>query len=58
MATRLDAALVCGSDQLCAGLQVGIEGDIHGMNEMFPPIRIRIRDGVCSLLIQLLLLIL
>ena len=24
MATCLDAALVCGSDHLCAGLQVGI----------------------------------
>ena len=35
MATRLDAAMVCGSDQLCAGLQVGIERAIHGMNEMF-----------------------
>jgi len=35
LATRLDAALVCGSDQLCAGLQVGIEGAIHGMNELF-----------------------
>ena len=35
MATRLDTALVCGSDQLCAGLQMGIEGAIHGMNEMF-----------------------
>ena len=35
LATRLDAALVCGSDQLCAGLQTGIEGAIHVMNEMF-----------------------
>jgi len=23
MATRIDAALVCGSDQLCAGLKAG-----------------------------------
>ena len=35
LATRLDATLVCGSDQLCAGLQAGIEGAIHGMNELF-----------------------
>ena len=35
LTTRIDAALVCGSDQLCAGLQAGIEGAIHGMNELF-----------------------
>ena len=35
LATRLDAALVCGSDQLCANLQAGIEGAIHGMNQLF-----------------------
>ena len=35
LATRLDAALVCGSDQLCAGLQAGIEEAIHGMNQLF-----------------------
>ena len=35
MATRLDAALVCDSDQLCVGLQAGIEGAIHAMNELF-----------------------
>ena len=26
LATHLDAALVCGSDQLCVGLQAAIEG--------------------------------
>ena len=35
MATRLDATLVCGSDQLCAGLRVGIEGAIYAMHELF-----------------------
>ena len=35
MATHLDAALVCGLDQLCVGLQVSVEEVIHGMNEMF-----------------------
>ena len=35
LATRLDATLVCCSDQLCTGLQAGIEGAIHGMNELF-----------------------
>ena len=35
MATRLDADLVCGSDQPCVDLWAGIEGVIHGMNELF-----------------------
>jgi len=35
LATHLDAAMVCGSHQLCAGLQAGIEGAIHAMNEFF-----------------------
>ena len=35
LATRLVAALICGSDQLCAGLQAGIERAIYGMNELF-----------------------
>ena len=33
--TRSDAAVVCGKNQLCAGLQCGIEGAIHAMNELF-----------------------
>ena len=35
LATCLDAALVCGSVQLCAGHQAGMEGAIHGMNQFF-----------------------
>ena len=30
-----DASVICGSDQLSAGLQCGIEGAIHAMNELF-----------------------
>ena len=29
--TGADAAKACGVDQLCAGLQAGIEGSIHAM---------------------------
>ena len=35
LATHLNVALVCGSDQQCAGLQAGIEETIHGINELF-----------------------
>ena len=32
LATRIDATIVCGSDQLCADLSSGIEGFIYVMN--------------------------
>ena len=35
LVTRSDAAVICGKNQLCAGLQCGIEGAIHAMNELF-----------------------
>ena len=35
LVTRTDASLVCGNDQMCAGLQAGIEGAIHTMTELF-----------------------
>ena len=33
--TRFDVSLECGSEQLCAGLQSGVEGAIHAMDELF-----------------------
>ena len=35
MVTRSDASVVCGVEQLCAGLQCGIEGAVHAMAELF-----------------------
>ena len=58
LATRLDTALVFGSDQLCAGLQAGIEGAIHSMNQLFSAHQDQGLDGACYLLMQLMLLIL
>ena len=34
LATQIDAALVCSSDQLCAGLKAGIDGAIYAMNNL------------------------
>ena len=53
LATHLDAALVCGSDILCAGLQAGIEGAIHAMNNL-PLTRIMRMAELCFLLMQLM----
>ena len=35
MASRNDVELMCGSDQLCAGVRMGIEGAIHAVGELY-----------------------
>ena len=44
--TRLDAALACGTNQLCAGLQSGIEGAIYTISELFSVNMLSHLDGV------------
>ena len=35
MVTKSDAEVVCGVDQLCAGLGAGIEGAVHALHDLF-----------------------
>ena len=35
LVTRIDASIICGQHQLCAGLQSGIESAIHAMSNLF-----------------------
>ena len=35
LATRADLEEVCETDQLCSGLQAGMEGAIHAVKELF-----------------------
>ena len=48
--TCLDGSMICGSDQLCTGLQCFIEGAIYAMNEFFDSNSLY-SSGCCVLLL-------
>ena len=44
-----DIENICGIDQLCAGLNIEIEGDIHAMSDLSMLILILLRVGCITI---------
>ena len=45
MATSVDVANMCGTDQLCSRLKAAIKGVVHTMNDLLR--RIQEQEGAC-----------